>query len=88
MDISWSNVCARLGDKQILHGIWGRAKPGEMLAIMGPSGGGKTTLLNCISGRTSMKVSGELYANGIPINKQIRRRFSYVLQEDLFFNNV
>jgi len=41
-----------MGEKTILHGITGVAKPGEILAIMGQSGAGKTSLLNILSFRT------------------------------------
>jgi ABC-type glutathione transport system ATPase component len=37
-------------DVRILDGISGYARPGEVLAIMGPSGGGKTTLLHTLAG--------------------------------------
>ena len=37
-------------DVRILDGISGHARPGEVLAIMGPSGGGKTTLLDTLAG--------------------------------------
>ncbi len=34
--------------KKILHNVTGYAKPGEMVAIMGASGSGKTSLLNIL----------------------------------------
>ena len=34
----------------VLKGVSLSVNRGEMVAIMGPSGGGKTTLLNCLSG--------------------------------------
>ena len=37
-------------DVKILDGISGHARPGEVLAIIGPSGGGKTTLLDTLAG--------------------------------------
>jgi len=38
------------GTREILRGISMRARRGEILALMGLSGGGKTTVLRCIAG--------------------------------------
>ena len=37
--------------KTILEDVSGFAKPGELVAIMGASGGGKTSLLNILASR-------------------------------------
>ena len=37
--------------KRLIHGISGEFRPGEVTAIMGPSGSCKTTLLNLLVGR-------------------------------------
>lgn len=63
-----------------------------MVAIMGPSGGGKTSLLNILAGRThssksaKTEVSGKLMLNGEVIEgftQRMRRRIAYVMQDDL-----
>jgi len=43
-------LCLKRGTREILRGISLRAKRGEILALMGLSGGGKTTVLRCIAG--------------------------------------
>ena len=40
--------------KKILHNVTGYAKPGEMVAIMGASGSGKTSLLNILGQRLDL----------------------------------
>ncbi len=40
------------GDSKVLKGVNLEIKEGEITVIVGPSGGGKTTLLRCISGLT------------------------------------
>ena len=47
-----------------LRGIDIAIKPGEMVAIMGPSGCGKNTLLNCLSGLDDFD-KGEVYIEGV-----------------------
>jgi ABC-type multidrug transport system ATPase subunit len=51
-----------VGEKTLLKDCQGYCKPGEMLAIMGPSGAGKTTLLSLISKKAdpSLAISGEV----------------------------
>lgn len=38
------------GRKEIISRMYGRATPSSLTAIMGPSGAGKTTLMNVLSG--------------------------------------
>ncbi|KAA8490737.1 ABC transporter G family member 22 [Porphyridium purpureum] len=75
--------------KHALHGVSGWAKPGEVLAVMGPSGGGKTTLLHSLAGRAVYgETHGQVTFNGAPRTKDTRRRLGYVLQDDVFFSNL
>lgn len=62
---TWRNVEYTVpylgGERKLLNGVDGYAKPGVMVALMGASGAGKTTLLNTLSQRQSMGVvTGEM----------------------------
>lgn len=62
--------------------------PGELLAVMGPTGCGKTSLLNCIGGRTNKGIGGEILFNNGKRTKETKRLIGYVLQDDLLFGNL
>ncbi|KAL3841325.1 hypothetical protein ACJMK2_019487 [Sinanodonta woodiana] len=87
IDLAFRNVTVARNSKVILSGISGHARPGELLAIMGPSGAGKTTLLNTLAGRVPM-ASGEIILGGQLLNKRLKRKIAYVLQQDIFFSNL
>ncbi|MDE7370820.1 MAG: ATP-binding cassette domain-containing protein, partial [Desulfovibrio sp.] len=44
-----NNLTKRFGDLTVLDGINFTIRKGELLAIVGPTGCGKTTFLNCLS---------------------------------------
>ncbi|GAB4829552.1 ABC transporter G member 22 [Ancistrocladus abbreviatus] len=69
-------------EKYILQGVSGSINPGEILALIAPSGGGKTTLLNLLSGRLKIN-SGTITYNGQPYSKSFKQRIGFVLQDDL-----
>jgi phospholipid/cholesterol/gamma-HCH transport system ATP-binding protein len=48
--ISVRDLSHKFGSNEVLHSINLEVAPGEIVAVMGSSGGGKTTLLKCISG--------------------------------------
>jgi ABC-type multidrug transport system ATPase subunit len=85
------------GEKQklrrcLLDDVTGIAPPGHLLAIMGPSGAGKTSLLNALAGRLPKSNHGELQGditiNGRPRDKFFRQMVGYVMQDDVFFSNL
>lgn len=75
----------------VLHGITLHAKPGEMIALVGPTGAGKTTLVNLLS-RFYELTSGEILLDGRPIRSiplgTLRRSVAMVTQESFLFNGT
>lgn len=71
--------------------MFGVAYPGEVLAIMGASGAGKTSLLNVLTQRnmSDVRSTGYIRLNGYDIDKKTLRLISaYVEQDDLFIGTM
>ncbi|PWA42135.1 AAA+ ATPase domain-containing protein [Artemisia annua] len=60
--------------KQILKGVTVMVSPGEMLAMLGPSGSGKPTLLTTLGGWLGGKLKGIIRYNGKPFNSIMKRK--------------
>ncbi len=85
------------GAGEVLKGISFSVEKGEVIAILGPSGGGKTTLLRCINFLERAE-SGTLIFDGRPVDlasanekeiRSIRLRTGFVFQNyNLFLNRT
>jgi len=75
-------------EKVILENVVGYANPGEFLAIMGPTGSGKTSLLNVLARRCKKGVSGQILVNREKPTKNYKRQIGYVLQQDILFETL
>jgi len=78
------------GDKLILDDLNFRVNAGETIAIVGPTGSGKTTIIELIS-KFYAPTSGQIYFDGIDIqnieNYSLRSNISYVDQNTRLFND-
>ena len=59
--ISLKEVTRSFGDKQVLRGISLEIDKGEIFGLLGPSGAGKTTLVNILTGQLSCGGSAEIF---------------------------
>lgn len=80
-------------EKVILKGMSGMVRSGQMLAVMGSSGAGKTSLLNLLAGRVTTskgaKATGEVRVNGRPRDyNTFKKLAAYVLQDDDMFGEL
>ena len=74
----------KTADRKLLNGISGYVKPGQLTALMGASGAGKTTLMDVIAGRkTAGKIEGSITVNGQPQDKAAYRRISAYVEQSL-----
>ena len=90
--IEIKNLSKNFGDLHVLNDISVSVKQGEVIAIIGPSGGGKSTFLRCIN-RLEEPTGGQISVDGknildknSDINK-IRQRISMVFQHFNLFAN-
>lgn len=78
-------------EKIILRGVTVKADPGRIIAIVGPTGAGKTTIINLLM-RFYDPVSGEIRIDSLPSLKlrreELRRAFTMVLQDTWLFHGT
>lgn len=92
--IVFEDVWFSYGKREVLKGVSFRAEFNERIAILGESGGGKTTILKLILGLISPD-RGKIFVDGVEISKlkeedliPIRRKFSIVFQEGALFDSL
>ena len=93
-DVSFDHVSFGYDEeKTVLHDISMRASPGRKIALVGSTGGGKTTVINLLTRFYDVaEDSGSITYDGIPINKikkdDLRRSLGIVLQDTHLFSGT
>ncbi|WP_376786558.1 lipid A export permease/ATP-binding protein MsbA [Comamonas jiangduensis] len=91
--IELHNLSVSFGDDKApaLDGVNLQVHPGEVLALVGPSGAGKTTLVNLLP-RFINPTSGEICMDGVPLQdwdlNYLRQQFAMVSQDVVMFNDT
>ncbi|WP_455647157.1 ABC transporter ATP-binding protein [Leuconostoc sp.] len=78
-------------DKEILHGVSIDVKKGQMVALVGPTGSGKTTIMNLIN-RFYDVTGGSVTFDGVDVRqldlKSLRDHVGIVLQDSVLFTGT
>ncbi|KAF9196484.1 hypothetical protein BGZ50_000104 [Haplosporangium sp. Z 11] len=88
--LMFKDMSYTVGGKEVLTQVSGLVKPGQVMAIMGASGAGKTSLLDILAKRhKSGSVHGHIYVNGKTVSHQeYKRVVGYVDQEDTLMSTL
>lgn len=88
--IEFDNISFSYHDgTEVLHSISFKTKPGEVTAIVGPSGGGKSTIAKLLAGFWDQS-SGKISIGGVDTKnisfKQLAEEISFVSQDNFLFD--
>jgi ATP-binding cassette subfamily B protein len=90
--VEFKNVHFSYDDKkEILHDVSFTAEPGESIALVGPTGAGKSTIVNLISRFYDLN-SGEVLIDGMDVSKvtlkSLRSQMGIMLQDSFIFSGT
>jgi len=89
--VRFKNVSFSYGDQPTLHQVTLEAKPGETIALVGPTGAGKSTIVNLLC-RFYEYEEGSITIDGQELNdtrkSSLRSALGYVTQEAFLFNGT
>src|SRR5436190_6458096 len=89
MSIELKKVSKRFGGVVAVNDVSYSVNEGELLALLGPSGGGKTTVLRMIAG-LEMPTDGDIFVRGQRVNDLSvqQRNIGFVFQNYALFKNM
>jgi len=89
MSIELKQVSKQFGGVSAVNSVSFAIKEGELMALLGPSGGGKTTVLRMIAG-LEMPSSGDVFIRGKRVNDVSvqQRNIGFVFQNYALFKNM
>jgi len=87
--IELRNVAKQFGEVPAVHNVSFSVTDGELMALLGPSGGGKTTVLRMIAG-LEVPTSGDVFIRGQRVNDLSvqERNIGFVFQNYALFKNM
>jgi len=89
--VTFDNIDFGYGDDLLIENMNIQVSPGQTVAIVGPTGAGKTTLINLLMRFYELK-GGKITIDGIDIKdmsrSQLREMFGMVLQDTWLFNGT
>ena len=80
------NLSKKFGKKQVLDDISFNAKKGEVTALIGVNGIGKTTIMNSIAGLLPYD-KGEIVIDDMPVRKVFAEKVSYITDSSIISPN-
>src|SRR5437667_12067560 len=89
MSIELKHVSKQFGEVQAVNDVTFSVAEGELLALLGPSGGGKTTVLRLIAG-LEVPTEGDILVRGQRVNdiKVQKRNIGFVFQNYALFQTM
>lgn len=88
-EIEFKDVRFGYGDKEVIKGINLKIKKGQTVALVGPSGGGKSTMASLLA-RFYDPTQGEVLIDGISLKdyqvEEVRKHMGFVSQDSILFN--
>jgi ABC-type multidrug transport system fused ATPase/permease subunit len=84
-EVEFRGVTLGYGDSMVVHDVSLRLRAGQLIAIAGPSGAGKTTIIYAIPGFLE-PFAGSILVNGRRWGAELRRRIGFVFQQEALFS--